>query len=74
MAKIKTSLMGYEVAETASGLDVTLCGEPVCELAGRTFLDYSYGGVIDDSKIEDAILDELTYICFMREKNVPCRL
>ncbi len=51
---------GLEVKETLSGLDVydRETDELICSLNGYTLANFTYNGVVDDSKIYDAVREE----------------
>jgi len=51
---------GFEVKETLSGLDVydRETDELICSLNGYTLANFTYDGVVDDSKIYDAVREE----------------
>ena len=51
---------GFEVKETLSGLDVydRETDELICSLDGYTLDNFTYDGVVDDSKIYDAVREE----------------
>ncbi len=51
---------GFEVKETLSGLDVydRETEELICSLNGYTLANFTYNGVVDDSKIYDAVREE----------------
>jgi hypothetical protein len=51
---------GFEVKETLSGLDVydRETDELICSLNGHTLANFTYDGVVDDSKIYDAVREE----------------
>lgn len=51
---------GFEVKETLSGLDVydRETDELICSLDGYTLANFTYNGVVDDSKIYDAVREE----------------
>jgi hypothetical protein len=51
---------GFEVKETLSGLDVydIETSELICSLDGYTLDNFTYDGVVDDSKIYDAVREE----------------
>ena len=51
---------GFEVKETLSGLDVydRETDELICSLDGYTLANFTYDGVVDDSKIYDAVREE----------------
>lgn len=51
---------GFEVKETISGLDVydRETDELICSLDGYTLANFTYNGVVDDSKIYDAVREE----------------
>ena len=51
---------GFEVKETLSGLDIydRETDELICSLNGYTLANFTYDGVVDDSKIYDAVREE----------------
>ena len=51
---------GFEVKETLGGLDVydKETDELICSLNGYTLANFTYDGVVDDSKIYDAVREE----------------
>lgn len=54
-----TTVYGYLVIERIGGLDVYYDDAFVCELSGKSLSDFSYDGIVNVDKLDDAIGDEL---------------